>query len=175
MRVETALAKAALERRRGAIRTKIYHKMTPAELQALTPRFDWARYFRGIGAPPIAAINVTEPEFFKAFNQLLADHVARRSQDLPALAAVVHANAFLLSTAVRRRELPLLQRDAAGHQRTAAALEALRQYVDGDLGEALGQAFVQRPFGPQAKADMLTMVARRRSGARAGHQRRSTG
>src|SRR5207247_2735237 len=32
------------------------------------------------------------------------------------------------------------------------------QYTDGDLGEALGQAFVSATFGPRAKADMLTMV-----------------
>jgi endothelin-converting enzyme/putative endopeptidase len=33
------------------------------------------------------------------------------------------------------------------------------QYTDGDLGEALGQAFVNATFGPRAKADMLEMVA----------------
>ena len=32
------------------------------------------------------------------------------------------------------------------------------QYTDGDLGEALGQAFVKEAFGPQAKADTLKMV-----------------
>ena len=32
------------------------------------------------------------------------------------------------------------------------------QYTDGDLGEALGQAFVKETFGPKAKADTLKMV-----------------
>ncbi len=32
-------------------------------------------------------------------------------------------------------------------------------YVDGDLGEDLGQAFVNATFSPQAKGDMLRMVA----------------
>ena len=100
--------------------------MTPAELQALTPNFDWARYFRGIGAPPITAINVSEPEFFKAFDQLLAHDAARRLQAYLRW-HLVHANAAAPVEGVRRRELPLLQRNAAGRAGAAAALEALRQ------------------------------------------------
>src|SRR4051812_9695809 len=61
MRIETALAKASLDivaRRNPANQ---YHKMSVAELQQLTPRFNWARYLRGVAAPSFSAINVTEP------------------------------------------------------------------------------------------------------------------
>ena len=44
------------------------------------------------------------------------------------------------------------------------------QYTDGDLGEALGKAFVKEAFGPQAKADTLKMVHEVESDAREGHQ-----
>ena len=65
---------------------KVYHKMTIAELQALTPHFDWARYFTGVGAPPITRSTSTEPEFFKAFDQRARRDAARPTEGLPALA-----------------------------------------------------------------------------------------
>src|SRR5712664_2242587 len=71
MIIETALAKGALDVVARRDPTRIYHRMTPAELQALTPSFHWTRYFDGLGAPPIYALNVAEPDFFKAFGQLL--------------------------------------------------------------------------------------------------------
>src|SRR5262249_54859595 len=71
MRVETALAKAALDRVSRRDPEKVYHRLTPEELQKLTPNFDWSRYFRGIGGSSITAINVSEPDFFKALNQVM--------------------------------------------------------------------------------------------------------
>ena len=98
MRLETALAKAALDRVSRRDPERIYHRLTPDELQKLTPNFDWARYFKGIGGPAITLINITEPDFFKAFNQVIA------STPIDELRAylrwhLVHANAFMLSKA----------------------------------------------------------------------------
>ena len=56
MRLETALAKNALDAVSRRDPNKVYHKMSNAELQALTPQFPWNRYFTGIGfAVPIGA------------------------------------------------------------------------------------------------------------------------
>ena len=41
MRIETALAKGGARRVSRRDPNKLYHKMTLAELQALTPAFDW--------------------------------------------------------------------------------------------------------------------------------------
>lgn len=72
MTIETALAKGALDAVSRRDPNKIYHKLSAAELQALTPQFLWSRYFSGIGSPPVYALNVTEPDFFKAFGQIVA-------------------------------------------------------------------------------------------------------
>src|SRR6478752_6665914 len=96
MAIETALAKSALDVVSRRDPNKVYHKMSNAELQALSPQFQWARYFTGIGSPPIYAINVAEPDFVKAFGQVLA------STPLPTIKAylrwqVAHASAAVLS------------------------------------------------------------------------------
>jgi endothelin-converting enzyme/putative endopeptidase len=158
MRLETALAKAALDRVARRDPEKIYHRLAPAELQALTPNFDWSRYFRGIGGPPITAINVAEPDFFKAFNQVIT---ATPIDELRAYLRwqLVHANAFLLSKPFVDENFRFYSATLQGVEEQRPRWKRCVSYVDSDLGEALGQSFVKETFGPQAKADMLKMVA----------------
>jgi putative endopeptidase len=157
MTIETALAKAALDAVSRRDPNKIYHKLTVAELQALTPQFQWQQYFTGIAAPPVYALNVTVPEFFKALGQMLASasideiksylrwHVAHSSA--PVLAAPFVAENFRFYGTL-----------LTGAKELRPRWKRCVQYTDGDLGEALGQAFVKEAFGPQAKADTLKMV-----------------
>src|SRR4029077_18018993 len=96
--IETALANGALDAVSRRDPTKIYHKMAPAELQALTPSFQWARYFDAIGAPPIDALNVTEPDFFRTLGGVLAGTPLDAIRSYLRL-HVIHASANLLPTA----------------------------------------------------------------------------
>ena len=157
MRIETALAKNALDAVHRRDPAALYHKMTPAELQALTPAFDWNAYFKGVGAPAIDAVNVTEPEFFKSMNQIL---VSTPIDDLKTYLRwhLVHASATVLST-------PFVNENFAFYGTTLTGAKELRprwkrcvQYTDSDLGEALGKAYVTAAFGPAAKEDTLKMV-----------------
>jgi endothelin-converting enzyme/putative endopeptidase len=157
MRIETALARSALDVVSRRDPARIYHKMTPAELQALTPPFQWSEYFRGVGAPPIYALNVTEPDFFKGLGQLL---FSTSLDDIKSYLRwqLAHASAPVLA-------IPFVQENFRFYGTTLNGAKELRprwkrcvQYTDRDLGEALGQAFVKQAFGPDAKADTLRMV-----------------
>jgi putative endopeptidase len=157
MTLETALAKNALDAVNRRDPNKIYHKLSAAELQALTPQFQWQQYFTGIGAPPIYALNVTEPDFFKGLGQLLA------STPLDGIKAYLrwhtaHASAFLLSKAFVDENFRFYGTALTGAKELRPRWKRCVQYTDGDLGEALGRAFVKEAFGPQAKADTLRMV-----------------
>src|SRR5262245_23684143 len=157
LRFETALARGALDNVARRDPNNIYHRMTPAELQALTPNFQWSRYFSGLGAPPIYALNVTEPDFFKSLGQLLAStplsdikHYLRWH--------VLHASAPLLSSAFVDENFRFYGTVLTGAKGLRPRWKRCVQYTDAELGEELGQAFVKEAFGPQAKADMLKMV-----------------
>jgi endothelin-converting enzyme/putative endopeptidase len=158
MKFETGLAKGALDNVTRRDPTKVYHKITVAELQALTPNFDWSAYFRGTGAPPFTEVNVAEPEFFKAFGQMLA---TTPLDDLKAYLDwhVVHANAILLPSAFVAENFRFYSATLRGVSEQRQRWKRCVQYTDGDLGEALGQAFVTATFGPRAKTDTLKMVA----------------
>ena len=97
---------------------------------------------------------------------LLAVDAARRPQGVSALAASCTRRRDPPAEARSSTRLRLLQRARSrGSRSSCRAGSAACTYTDGDLGEALGQAFVEEAFGPQAKADMLKMVA--------GHRRRA--
>ena len=157
MNIETALAKNALDAVSRRDPNKVYHKMSNAELQALTPQFPWNRYFTGIGSPPVYALNVAEPDFIKGFGQLLA------TTPLDQLKAylrwqVAHASAAVLAKPFVDENFRFFGTALTGAKELRPRWKRCVQYTDSDLGEALGQAFVKEAFGPQAKADTLKMV-----------------
>ena len=154
---ETALAKSALDNVSRRDPNKIYHKLTAAELQTLTPNFEWPRYFSGIGAPPIYALNVTEPDFFKNLGQLLVSTPIVRIKHYLKW-QLIHASAPMLPTAFVEENFKFYGTVLTGAKELRPRWKRCVQYTDGDLGEELGKAFVKETFGPQAKADTLKMV-----------------
>jgi putative endopeptidase len=157
MRIETALAKAALDAVARRDPSALYHKMTPAELQKLTPAFDWTAYFKGVGAPPIDAINVTEPEFFKAFDAVTASTPVA---DLKTYLRwhLAHASAAVLSAPFVDENFRFYSATLTGAKELQPRWRRCVQYTDSDLGEVLGKAFVKEAFGPAAKEDTLKVV-----------------
>jgi putative endopeptidase len=157
MAIETALAKGALDAVSRRDPNKVYHKMSSAELQALTPRFVWSRYFSGIGSPPVYALNVAEPDFLKAFGEIVA------ATPLDAIKAylrwqLVNASAAVLAKPFVDENFRFFGTALTGATELRPRWKRCVQYTDSDLGEALGQAFIKEAFGAQAKADTLKMV-----------------
>jgi putative endopeptidase len=157
MKIETALAKSALDVVSRRDPNRIYHKLSVAELQALTPQFQWQQYFTGIGSPPIYALNVTEPDFFKAMGQTIA---STPLEDIKAYLRwhVAHASAAMLSAPFVNENFRFYGTLLTGAKELRPRWKRCVQYTDSDLGEALGKAFVKEAFGPQAKADTLKTV-----------------
>jgi putative endopeptidase len=157
MRVETALAKAALDAVARRDPSALYHKMTPAELQKLTPAFDWTAYFKAVGAPPIDGVNVTEPEFFKALDAVVASTPVA---DLKTYLRwqLAHASVAVMSAPFVNENFRFYSATLTGAKELQPRWRRCVQYTDGDLGEVLGKAFVKEAFGPAAKEDTLKMV-----------------
>src|SRR3954452_20411317 len=157
MKIEAALAKESLDVVARRDPSALYHRMGPTELQVLTPAFNWSQYFKGVGSPAIDTLNVTVPEFFKAFDQLIT------STPMPDLQTylhwhVVHASAAMLSKPFVDENFRFYGTALTGTKELRPRWKRCVQYTDSDLGEALGKAFVREAFGQQAKADTLRRV-----------------
>jgi endothelin-converting enzyme/putative endopeptidase len=157
MRIETSLAKTQLDvvSRRDPVR--VNHKMTLAELQGLSPRFDWKRYIDAIGAKAVASLNVSQPDFIRGFDALLG---ATPVEDVRAYLTwhLVHAHAAVMAASFVNENFKFYGTVLAGTPQLRPRWKRCVQYTDGDLGEALGKAYVREAFGATAKADTLRMV-----------------
>ena len=157
MQIETALAKAQLDAVARRDPAKVNHKMTVSALQALTPGFEWRRYFEGIGAAKIASLNVTQPDFIRAAGALLTTSSV---DDLRTYLTwqLVRANTAVLPAAFVNENFRFYGTVLRGTPQLLPRWKRCVEYTDSDLGEALGKAYVKEAFGGTAKADTLKMV-----------------
>ncbi|HEY7210448.1 MAG TPA: M13 family metallopeptidase [Bryobacteraceae bacterium] len=157
MQIETDLAQASLTRTDKRDPYKLKHKMAREELLRIAPAFDWESYFRSLGAPVFAGLNVEEPQFFEELNQEL------RSRDLSAWRGylrwhLVHTNARFLPARFERERFAFFAQYLAGVKEMPPRWKKCTRLVDEQLGDALGQVFVARTFSTETKADALKMV-----------------
>jgi Peptidase family M13 len=158
MRVETEIARPQLDVVARRDPAKVNHKMRLAELQGLTPQFKWQEYLKGIGAPEFTKANVTQPEYLQALDRLLSTLPLDDVKDYLRW-QLIHANAPVLPTTFVNENFRFYGKTLQGTPELRPRWKLCVDYTDGDLGEALGKAYVAKNFGPQAKADTLAMVA----------------
>jgi endothelin-converting enzyme/putative endopeptidase len=157
LRIETTLAKASLTRVERRDPHKIYHMMTVAELSQLTPSVDWPHYFTVQGAPGVAKLNVSQPEFMKAVQTELT------TEPLDALKAylrfhLISATAPYLAHNVEQVNFGFYSKTLRGIAVEPPRWKTCVRAVDRNLGEALGQEFVARTFTPEMKARTQLMT-----------------
>ena len=109
------------------------------------------------------------PTFMTAFDALLA---ATPLDDIKAYLRwhVLHQSADLLPKAFADANFDFFNRTLAGQQAESPRWRRCVAQTDARLGEALGKAFVEETFSPQAKADTLQMVQAIKDAMRAGHR-----
>ena len=131
--------------------------MVPAELQTLTTHFVWADYFHQAGFPDIAAVNLEQPKFFKQLDQMLAS-VPLADWKTYLRWHLVHDAAPLLSSTFVNENFDFYGTTLQGTKELRPRWKRCVSATDHDLGEALGQKYVEKAFPPEAKAATLQMV-----------------
>ena len=157
MRIETALAKGSMTRVDMRDPQKLYHEMTAAEFQALAPNFQWGAYFAKTGLPSLPSLNVATPDFFKALSEEI-DKEDLANWKTYLRWHLVHAAAPSLSSTFVNTDFEFYGKTLQGTQQIEPLWKRCSQRVDNQLGEALGQAYVDKYFGPEAKQKALTIV-----------------
>ena len=157
MRIETELAKGSMTRVERRDPKKLYHPMTVTALEKLSPDFGWKEYFGQIGLPGLASLNVAAPDFFTTLNQQI------EKEDLASWKSylrwhAIHANASALSSPVVNEDFRFFGKTLRGQEELPARWKRCTNDVDDDLGEALGQVYVEKYFSPDAKQQVLAMV-----------------
>ena len=157
LRIETALAKGSLTRVERRNPKNLDHKLTSAELEKISPDFAWTIFFTKVGLPSLSSLNVTSPNFFQAMNEEISkENLADWKVYLRWHLA--HADAPYLSTPFVNENFAFYGKTLRGQLELQPRWKRCTQNVDNDLGEALGQVYVEKYFSPEAKQQALKMV-----------------
>jgi putative endopeptidase len=158
MELETALAKVSLDITSRRDPSKIYHLMPVSELNGLTPNFSWNRFLADIKTPPITDLNVTDPDFFKGLNVLLASTDLDTIKTYLRWQLVNSTDGTTLPKAFDDEQFDFSRRKLAGQPEQRARWKRCVNATDQALGEALGQVYVAQEFPPSSKQATVQMV-----------------
>ncbi|MEO5566382.1 MAG: M13 family metallopeptidase [Luteimonas sp.] len=154
---ETRLARASLSRVELRNPKNRYHFMTVAEANAITPHFDWGRFFKAINVPAGKGFSLSQPKFFAEFDAMLADVPAAQWRDYLAFHVIDDA-ANALSQPFQQASFDFYGKTLNGQPQQQARWKRVVGAVNRSMGEGLGQLYVRDYFPPEAKARAQHLV-----------------
>jgi len=156
LRMETRLAKAAYSNVELRDPQRNYNKMSVDELQALVPQVDWKVYFAALGVE-LDSLSIGQIPHLQEAGKMLADESL---DDLKTLFSwqVIEGAASYLTTEIYMTSFDFYGRVLSGTEEPRPLWKRAVGIVNGTLGEAVGQMYVQKYFPEENKARMLALV-----------------
>ena len=155
--LETAMAQAQMDNVKRRDPKNVNHKMSLAQVRKLTPSIEWKAYLKAVKAPASDHYIVTSPDFFRAEEKLLVEHPLEQWKAYMRWHLIIRAAPFLNKALVDER-FDFFYRTLAGQEQNEPRWRRCVHNADRDLGEALGQAYVDRAFPPESKSRTIEMV-----------------
>ncbi len=148
--METDLANAAMDIVLRRDPKNQNNRMSLQQIQALTPSFNWSRYFAAMQAPASPQYLVLAPGFFQGMEKLVQSHSTEQWQAYLRW-STLDAMAPSLSQPFVDENFDFFGRTLGGTKELQPRWRRCSIYADIDLGEAVGQAYVAKYFPPEIK------------------------
>ena len=157
MKIETQLATVASSR--VALRDPVanYHKITLKELVKLSPEIDWNVLFDKIGAKDLKDLNVGQLNPIAEVSKIITTYPV---QDIRYYLSwsIINTSAPYLSDTISNAHFAYYGKALSGAEVQRDRWKRAIGTIDGALGEATGQLYVEKYFPPVAKEKMLDLV-----------------
>jgi putative endopeptidase len=136
-----------------------YNKMTFNELCTLAPHFDWATWLQFSQIPKAAfdELVVQQPPFFAGLSALLENFDPTPWKAWMKWQLISGAAAYLTDDFVNQN-FDFYAKTLSGTPEIRVRWKRAISFVEGALGEAIGQIYVKRHFPEAAKVAMLELV-----------------
>jgi putative endopeptidase len=154
---ESKLAEASWTRVERRDRDKTYNPMSPTELAAFTPGFDWNRYLVESGLPKLDRLVVTTNTAFPKVAKIYADTPLDTLKAWQAFHLADSAAPYLSKRFVDAN-WQFRQHELAGQPEQQARWKRAAAFMDSVIGESVGRVYVARYFPPESKAKMDALV-----------------
>lgn len=157
MQIETALAKISMTKEDSRDTEKTYHKKTLVQLSKLAPGVDWRQYLTRLDAKELKDVIVMQPDFFSGMSNLVKE-LSLEEWKVYLEWHVINDLAGALSPAFIRASFAFYGTVLAGVKQMKPLWRRILGSVNGNLGELLGQLYVEKHFTPEAKKRMDAVV-----------------
>ncbi|MBK7389033.1 MAG: M13 family metallopeptidase [Bacteroidia bacterium] len=156
MNLETTLAKASRKREDTRDPLQNYHKMTVAELQQMTPAFDWNTFFTECGLQDVDTVIVGQPEVLKALNTMLEKNSMDMWKDYLRY-HLVRGLASYLDDNTYKETFSFFSTTLRGVTEPKPRWKRVTDQTNSALGELIGQVYVDE-FLPKGTKEKLTEI-----------------
>jgi len=162
MAFETQIAERHWLRADRRDRSRTYNLKTRAEIRALAPRFPWDAAFEASGMADVQEVVIAE---LSAMGPLAELFMATPVSTIKSYLTyhLVRNNASVLPSNIDAEIFDFHGKTLSGQPQQRERWKRAVSAVNGSLGEAVGQIYVQRHFPPAAKAQMLELVENMRT------------
>ena len=159
MELETQIASYHWDRVKLREAELNYNKMSFAELQDLSGTFNWELWLEKSQIPSGAfdTLIVRQPPFFEGLNALMSNFNAAAWQSW-LMWNIISEAASYLSSAFVEENFDFFGRTLSGTPEMKERWRRGGSLVEGFLGEAIGELYVEKYFPPAAKQRMLQLV-----------------
>jgi putative endopeptidase len=158
MAIETELARGSMDIVKRRDPANLNHKLSLEQLKALMPSFDWDAYLGVLHVPATHHYLVLTPDFLRAADKQLATRPLSAWKSYLQF-QLVNTSGSLLPTNFADERFDFYGKMLVGQKQQRTRAERCSSYVDRDLGELVGRAYVEREFPPESKERMLKLVA----------------
>ena len=155
--LETRLARKSMTPVEQRDPKAVYHRISPAELAASAPGFPWNTYLSSVGLGATHDVVVGQPDFFREIGVMAREVPLDDWKVYLRWHALTDAAAYLSSPFVAEN-FQFYGETLNGQKQIKERWKRVLQSVDTELGEGLGQLYVERAFPPESKAKALAMV-----------------
>ncbi len=157
MRIETLLARSSKSRTALRDPNRNYHRYTIEALARRNAAFPWRRYFSERGVAKILYVVVGQPAFFDAASQMV-QRTSKAELKVYLRWHLIHRSAPHLHKAAEEEDFDFFQRRLREKERPEPQWKRAAIVVNGAIGEASGQLYVERHFPPKARTRMVNLV-----------------
>lgn len=158
MDFETRLAKAMNTKLENRDPQGTFNRYTVEEAVKFAPNIDWKGYFETMNIMDgMKSFNIAQPKYIAEINKVLVDADVETLKAYFAWHEISSAASFLSDDFVNAN-FDFFGKLMSGREQNRPRWKRVTSTVEGAMGEALGQLYVERFFPAEAKARMETLV-----------------
>ena len=135
----------------------MYHPLSVADADKLTPNFPWSKFFESQGVAAPAMFSLAIPAFHQEVSKMLADVPVEQWKSYLRFRMVDGASPYL-SDAFVQENFNFYGKAMRGQEKIKDRWKRVLGTIEGQAGEAFGQMYVKVAFPAESKARMETLV-----------------